>query len=67
MVKKLEWYGIKGKVSFLLRSYLTERKHLVSFGGFVSTCENIDVVLSKGSVLALLFLRHLITYRITPA
>ena len=33
----------------LLESYLTERKQFISFGVYVSTCENIDVRVPQGS------------------
>ena len=51
LLDKLEGYGIRGKISLLLKSYLGERKQFVSFGGYESTCKNIDVGVPQGSVL----------------
>ena len=55
LLNKLNCYGIRGKLSLLLRSYLTKWKHYVSFLGLVSTCKNIDVGVPQGSVVWLLF------------
>ena len=44
----------------LLKTYLTERSQFVSFGGYQSICEKIDVGAPQGSVLGpLLFLIHI--------
>ena len=43
----------------LISSYLEGRKQYVSFGGYESTCEKIEVGVPQGSVLGLLlFLIH---------
>ena len=47
--KNLEWY-IKGKMIFLPKSYLAERNQFVSFGGYGSSCEKIDVGVPQDSV-----------------
>ena len=51
--KNLEWY-IKGKMIFLPKSYLAERNQFVSFGGYGSSCEKIDVCVPQDSVMGLL-------------
>ena len=44
----------------LVSSYLNGKKQLVSFGGYESTCEKIEVGVPQGSVLGpLLFLVHI--------
>ena len=46
----------------LLKSYLIERSQFVSFGGYQSNCENIDVYVQQGSVFGPLLVL-LITYK----
>ena len=57
LLKKFEFYGIRGNMHLLISSYLDDRKQFVSFGGYQSTCKNIEVGVPQGSVLGpLLFL-----------
>ena len=47
-------------MQLLIRFYLTEREQYVSFCGYESTCEKIDVGVPQGSVIGpLLFLIHI--------
>ena len=41
LLRKLEHYGIRGKVLFWFKSYLTNRKQYVSFNGESSGLKNI--------------------------
>ena len=60
LLKKLEFYGIRGNMHLLISSYLDDRKQFVSFGGYESTCEKIEVGVPQGSVLGpLLFVIHI--------
>ena len=57
LLKKLSHYGIRGNILNILRSYLTNRKQYVSYGGIDSTLLNIVCGVPQGSVLGpLLFI-----------
>ena len=57
LLKKLKYYGIKGKILQLLTSYLSDRKQYVSYGGRESTLLDIISGVPQGSVLGpLLFI-----------
>ncbi len=57
LLKKLETYGIRGNMLLLLKSYLTDRKQYVSYGGINSTLLTISCGVPQGSVLGpLLFI-----------
>ena len=51
MLKKLEYYCIRGNMFLLLKSYLSERSQFVSFGWYQSNCEKIYVGVPQDSVL----------------
>ena len=54
MLHKLEQYGIRGVADELLKSYLSNRKQLVSGNGTSSSLLNINIAVSQGSVLRLI-------------
>ena len=57
LLKKLNYYGIKGQILQLLTSYLSDRKQYVSYGGRESTLLEVDIGVPQGSVLGpLLFI-----------
>ena len=54
---KLNYYGLRGKVNDLIKSYLSNRKQYVSINGFDSELRNIECGVPQGSSLGpLLFL-----------
>ena len=60
LLRKLEHYGIRGKVLFWFKSYLTNRKQYVSFNGESSELKNIICRVPQGSFLGpLLFLIYI--------
>ena len=60
LLDKLEYIGINGKMHNLIKSYLTERKQFVNFGGHESDWEGVEVGVPQGSVLGpLLFLVYI--------
>ena len=60
LLRKLENYGVRGKMHSLIKSYLEGRQQFVSFGGYESICEKCEVGVPQGSVLGpLLFLIHI--------
>ena len=57
LLKKLEIYGIRGSALQLLRSYLSQRKHLTRVGGVDSELLTLRIGVPQGSILGpLLFL-----------
>ena len=57
LLKKLDHYGIRGKVLAWIKSYLTNRKQFVDLDGLKSEMKDITVGVPQGSILGpLLFL-----------
>ena len=60
LLKKLNYYGIRGVSNEWFKSYLTERKQFVSINGFESEILNTNIGVTQGSVLGpLLFLIYI--------
>jgi len=59
LLKKLEFYGIRGLSNDLLKSYLTNRKQYVIYNNQKSNLEDIKLGVPQGSILGpLLFLLY---------
>ena len=64
LCNKLNYYGLRGNVNDLIRSYLSNRKQFVSINGFVSETRNICCGVPQGSSLGqLLFLIYINDFR----
>ena len=62
---KLDFYGLRGNVNKLLRSYLSKRKQYVSVNGFDSEVKNVTCGVPQGSSLGpLLFLLYINDFRL---
>ena len=51
LLRKLECYDVKGNMQLLINLYLEGMIQFVSFWGYKSTCENLEVCSPQGSVL----------------
>ena len=60
LLKKLDYYGVRGIANEWLASYLKNRKQFVSIGGHISSTQVIQTGVPQGSVLGpLLFLLYI--------
>ena len=60
LLRKMEYYSVKGNIHLLISKCLDGRKQFVSFKGYESTCEKIEVWVPQGSVIGpLIFLIHI--------
>ena len=60
LLKKLDYYGVRGIANEWLASYLKNRKQFVSIGGHISSTHVIQTGVPQGSVLGpLLFLLYI--------
>ena len=60
LCNKLNYYGFRGKINGLLKSFLSNRKQFVSINGYDSSCLEIKCGVPQGSTLVpLLFLLYI--------
>ena len=60
LLKKLDYYGVRGIANEWFASYLKNRKQFVSISGHISSTQVIQADVSQGSILGpLLFLLHM--------
>jgi retron-type reverse transcriptase len=51
LIEKLQYYGLRGKISNWLNSYLSDRKQFTCIGNCKSSIKNIDMGVPQGSIL----------------
>lgn len=51
LIKKLDFYGIRGKALALMQSYLSHRRQYVNINSFFSTIQPISTGVPQGSIL----------------
>lgn len=69
LIKKLEYYGIRGNALNLFTSYLADRQQCVKFNGKVSKLSNVNYGVPQGSVLGpVMFIIYIndLTFNLTP-
>jgi hypothetical protein len=60
LLRKLEYYGVRGPALLWMTSYSSNRKQFVVFDGIESTCKSISYGVPQGSILGpLLFLLYI--------
>lgn len=60
LLKKLEFYGVRGPVNSMFHSYLKDRRQVVFWNGQISKVKNMNMGVPQGSILGpLLFILYI--------